>query len=203
MQAQERARAPKRIQMPPSMTRRERKRYEKEARKASKWEAKQQAKAVKLASRQAGRAKPKSSHARRKSLSARMREQERQLTDQTANQRKKRRAAKDVYGAIGYDFLYRDGICQVEEGLFSQTIAFDDISYQSAREENQQAIFSGWCQLFDYFGAETCVQLTVTNTPVPASEIGRRQFFRTDDPDTAAYAAEYNRILNDKMREGV
>ena len=27
-------------------------------------------------------------------------------------------------------------------------------------------------------------------------------FFGTDDPDTAAYAAEYNRILNDKMPEG-
>mgnify|MGYP007008339718 CR=1 FL=1 len=51
-----------------------------------------------------------------------------------------RRAAKDVYSAIGYDLLYRDGIAQVEEGLFSQTLAFDDISYQSAREENQRAI---------------------------------------------------------------
>ena len=132
-----------------------------------------------------------------------MREQEKQLTDQTAAQRKKRRAAKDVYGAIGYDLMYRDGICQVEEGLFSQTIAFDDISYQSARVENQQAVFSGWCQLFDYFGAETCVQMNVVNTPIPASEIGRKAFFRTDDADTAAYAAEYNRILNDKMREGV
>ena len=140
---------------------------------------------------------------RTKSLDARMREQEKQLTDQTANQRKKRRAAKDVYRAIGYDLMYRDGICQVEEGLFSQTIAFDDISYQSAREENQQAIFSGWCQLFDYFGAETCVQLNVVNTPIPASEIGSKAFFRVDDPDTAVYAAEYNRILNDKMREGV
>ena len=62
---------------------------------------------------------------RTKSLDARMREQEKQLTDQTANQRRKRRAAKDVYRAIGYDLMYRDGICQVEEGLFSQTIAFD------------------------------------------------------------------------------
>ena len=140
---------------------------------------------------------------RPRSVERRIREQEKQLTDQTAAQRRKRRAARDVYSAVGFDLMYKDGICQVEEGLFSQTIAFDDISYQSAREESQQAIFSGWCQLFDYFGAETCVQLTVTNTPIPASKIGRMRFFEEGAPETAEYAREYNRILNDKMREGV
>ena len=84
--------------------------------------------------------------------------------------------------------MYPDGIAQVEEGLFSQTMAFEDISYQSAREESQRAIFSGWCQLFDYFGADSCVQLTVVNRPIPAEEIGTNRFFPTDDPQTAAYA---------------
>ena len=131
-----------------------------------------------------------------------MAEQERRLTDRMAERRARRRAARDVYAAIGYDLMYENGIAQVEEGLFSQTLAFDDISYQSAREESQQAIFSGWCQLFDYFGAESCVQLSVVNRPIPTELIGRKRFFGEDDPATAAYA-EYNRILNDKMREGV
>ena len=138
-----------------------------------------------------------------KPLERRVAEQERELTEQMAEKRKRRRAARDVYAAVGFDLMYEDGTAQVEEGLFSQTVSFDDISYQSARKESQQAIFSGWCQLFDYFGAESCVQLSVVNRPIPASEIGRKSFFGTDDPDTAAYAAEYNRILNDKMREGV
>lgn len=137
------------------------------------------------------------------SLDRKIREQEKELSTLNESRRRKRAAAKDVYNAIGFDAMYRDGICQVEEGLFSQTIAFEDISYQSAREENQQAIFSAYCQLFDYFGAESCVQLSVVNTPIPASEIGRKMFFPTDDADTEEYAREYNRILNDKMREGV
>ena len=147
--------------------------------------------------------KPARSPKRGKSLGRRMAEQERQLTDRMAEKRKARRAARDVYGAVGFDLMYENGIAQIEEGLFSQTLAFDDISYQSAREENQQAIFSGWCQLFDYFGAESCVQLSIVNRPIPADLIGRKRFFSEDDPDTAAYAAEYNRILNEKMREGV
>ena len=79
------------------------------------------------------------------SLERRIAEQERELTGKMAEKRRMRRAARDVYSAIGYDLLYRDGIAQVEEGLFSQTVAFEDISYQSAREENQRAIFSGSC----------------------------------------------------------
>lgn len=138
-----------------------------------------------------------------KSMQKRLRAQEKELSTQTETQRRRRAAAKDVYAAIGYDAMYKDGIAQVEEGLFSQTIAFDDISYQSARQENQQSIFSGWCQLFDYFGAETCVQLSVINTPLPQEMIGRKVFFDAADEATAPYAREYNQILNDKMREGV
>ncbi|MGI6535347.1 MAG: VirB4-like conjugal transfer ATPase, CD1110 family [Eggerthellaceae bacterium] len=118
-------------------------------------------------------------------------------------QKRARRAAKGVRGAIGYDLMYEDGTCQVEEGLFSQTIAFDDISYQKARVESQQAIFSGWSQIYDYLGAGCGMQLTVCNTPVPADEIGARDFFPGAPEAAKQYAEEYNRILNDKMREGV
>lgn len=136
-------------------------------------------------------------------VAKRLKAQEKELSTQTHAKRHARFAAKDVYRYIGYDAMYRDGIAQVEEGLFSQTLRFSDISYQSAREENQQAIFTTYCQLFDYFGAETSVQLSVVNTPIPADEIGRKVFFEHRDPKCDEYVDEYNRILNDKMREGV
>lgn len=154
-------------------------------------------------SEKAGKAHPRSLRAPRKSIDRRVREQEERLDEKTKEQRRKRRAAKDVYGAVGFDLMYQDGICQVEEGLFSETIAFDDISYQSARDESQQAVFSGWCQLFDYFGSGSSVELTVANSPIPPSEIGNRTFFDEGDAATAEYAREYNKILNDKMREGI
>ena len=58
-------------------------------------------------------------------------------------------------------------------------------------------------ELYDYFGSETSVQLTITNTPIPEREIGRKRFFEKSDPRVDEYVEEYNRILNDKMREGV
>ena len=57
--------------------------------------------------------------------------------------------------------------------------------------------------LYNYFGADSCVQLTIANVPIPEEEIGKKRFFKASDPDTEKYAKEYNQILNDKMREGV
>ena len=148
-------------------------------------------------------ARGRARRAPRKSMESLAREQERKLSDKTKEQKRRRRAARDVYGAVGFDLMYRDGTCQVEDGLFSETVAFDDISYQSATDDAKKTVFTAWCDLFDYFGADSTVQLTVANTPIPASEIGNRTFFEERDPATAGYAREYNRILNDKMREGV
>ena len=118
-------------------------------------------------------------------------------------QQKQRAQARDIAAYIGYDAIYKDGIAQVETGLFSQTVEFSDISYQSARRESQQNIFTVLSSLYNYFGADSCVQLTIANVPIPEEEIGRKRFFSTESDDTALYAKEYNRILNDKMREGV
>lgn len=84
-----------------------------------------------------------------------------------AGSRKARRRAKDVLHYIGYNAMYIDGICEVEEGLFSETIAFSDTSYQSTRDDIQKGIFSSMCRLYDQFGADTLIQMSVINTPIP------------------------------------
>ena len=135
--------------------------------------------------------------------SAGLEEEEKRVEQAARRKRRARAEAKDVLSAIGYDAMYADGTAQVEEGLFSQTIEFGDISYQSAREENQQSVFAAMSELYDYFGSETSVQLTIINTPIPEREIGCKRFFEKSDPRVDRYVEEYNRILNDKMREGV
>ena len=131
-----------------------------------------------------------------------LREHDREASERAAARRRSLRAARDVYGAVGFDSLWADGICEVDPGLFSKTLQFSDISYQSARREAKESVFSAWCQLFDSIGEDVALQLSVVNTPIPAEEIGHRSFF-AESGRTAALAEEYNRILNDKMREGV
>lgn len=64
----------------------------------------------------------------------------------------------------------------MEEGLFSQTIEFSDVSYQSARKETQENIFTVLSGLYNYFGVDTSVELTIANTPIPHDEIGNKRF---------------------------
>ena len=116
---------------------------------------------------------------------------------------KARNSAKRQLDYIGYDAMYKNGIAQVEEGLFSQTVEFSDISYQSARRDAQENIFSVLSSLYNYFNADTSVQLSIANTPIPANVIGSKRFFRHVADVDDGLVDEYNRILNDKLREGV
>ena len=116
---------------------------------------------------------------------------------------KARNSAKRQLDYIGYDAMYKNGIAQVEEGLFSQTVEFSDISYQSARRDAQENIFSVLSSLYNYFNADTSVQLSIANTPIPADVIGSKRFFRHAADVDDGLVDEYNRILNDKLREGV
>ena len=49
--------------------------------------------------------------------------------------RRERDRSREMAAYVGYDAMYRDGIAQVMPGVFSQTVEFSDISYQSARKE--------------------------------------------------------------------
>ena len=140
------------------------------------------------------------------SIKSQLKDRDKELSDKMADARKKRDSAKDVVNYIGYNKMYQDGICEVEEGMFSSSIAFDDTSYHSVRDEQQKAMFSAITRLYDQFGADTLVQMSIINTPLLKEEVGHRKFF---DPERQANDAArndaqvFNNILNDKVKEGV
>ena len=140
------------------------------------------------------------------SIKSQLKDRDKELSSKTADARRKREGAKDVVNYIGYNKMYQDGICEVEEGLFSSSIAFDDTSYHSVRDEQQKAMFSALTRLYDQFGANTLVQMSVINTPLLKEEVGNRKFFdiSRQSNDAARHDAQvFNDILNDKVREGV
>ena len=141
-----------------------------------------------------------------KSIKKQLKDRDKELSDRTKSARNKRRSAKDVVSYLGYNRMYQDGICEVEEGLFSETLAFDDTSYHSVRDDMQKGVFAAMCRLYDQFGADTLVQMSVINTPLLAEEVGSRKFFdpAAQENETARNdAAVFNGILNDKLRQGV
>lgn len=153
-------------------------------------------------------AKASEKHARKAytSVKSQLKDRDKELSVKTEGFRRKREGAKNVVEYIGYNKMYQDGICEVEEGLFSASIAFDDTSYHSVRDEQQKATFSALTRLYDQFSANTLVQMSVINTPILKEEVGHRQFFdvKRQVNDAARHDAQvFNDILNDKVREGV
>ena len=117
--------------------------------------------------------------------------------------KEKQKRQKGTIDLCGYELMLENGVAQVAPGLFSQMVQFGDITYQCARKDTRENIYSTMSALYNYFNPDTSVQVTITNEPVPAEEIGNRTFFPKSDPCLDDYVEEYNRILNDKMREGV
>ena len=150
----------------------------------------ERAKEAKLAEREAKR--------KYTSVKSQLKDRDKELSDKTEGFRRKRERAKTVVEYIGYDRMFQDGICEVEEGLFSASLAFDDTSYHSVRDEQQKAMFSALTRLYDSFGADTLVQMSVINTPLLREEVGNRQFFDVNQQDNDAArhdAAVFNDIL--------
>lgn len=94
-------------------------------------------------------------------------------------------------------------MAQVAPACSARAVRFGNITYQCAKKDIRENIYSTMSALYNYFNPDTSVQVTITNEPVPPEEIGNRTFFPKSDPCLDPYVEEYNRILNDKMREGV
>lgn len=117
-----------------------------------------------------------------------------------------REMAKDVVSAIGYDLMYRNGICEVEPGVFSETLRFDDISYQNSRDEDQITILKVICDMLNYLGQGVRAQWSVVNVPLRNDEVGSREFYSVEEQESETCkrdAAEMNKILNQKLKEGI
>ncbi|MDO4596683.1 MAG: DUF87 domain-containing protein [Coriobacteriaceae bacterium] len=118
----------------------------------------------------------------------------------------KRSRANNTADALGYNLMYANGICEVEEGFFSETLEFDDITYQSARDDDQKNILATLCDVYNYFSSDTVVQFSVINTPLREQEVRTRQFYDADAQanDVLREDAEVmNEVLTEKMAQGV
>ena len=74
---------------------------------------------------------------------------------------KRKRAAKSIQNAIGYELMYENGLCYLGDGKYSVTIGFDDINYQSANKDDQLDIFQKYCEVLEYYSPDVKVQVSI------------------------------------------
>lgn len=64
---------------------------------------------------------------------------------------------------IPYVRMLKDGVCHLPGGLFTKTLAYEDINYSVASTEDQSAIFNGWSAFLNYFDSSIPFQLSFIN----------------------------------------
>lgn len=67
---------------------------------------------------------------------------------------------------IPYKRAYEDGIFESEDGYFTRTVAFDDVTYQLLDREDKERIFECWCDFLNYFDSTIHFQFSYYNQEV-------------------------------------
>lgn len=76
-------------------------------------------------------------------------EEKKQILKAKAKERKQAKIPKTAQQSIPYKEIYKDGICQVDNKHFNKCIAFGDINYQLANNEDKTAAFGFWCDFYN------------------------------------------------------
>ncbi|MGL6201552.1 MAG: VirB4-like conjugal transfer ATPase, CD1110 family [Lachnospiraceae bacterium] len=104
--------------------------------------------------------------------------------------------------SIPYKAMYRDGICKVTATYYSLVIAYEDINYQLAQNEDKISIFENYCDFLNYYDSTISVQLTFFNSRVNLAEYTRNIQIPSQEDGFDDIREEYSGILQRQMSKG-
>ena len=68
-----------------------------------------------------------------------------------------------VQDSIPFRNMFPDGLCRLEGGTFSKTIAFEDVNYRLASPEDQRDIFEHLCDFYNGYDPTIGVQVSLSS----------------------------------------
>jgi len=111
-------------------------------------------------------------------------------------------APQTAQQTIPYREMFRDGVCRVNDRLYTKTVMFSDINYQLAQNEDKSAIFESYCEFLNYFDASIPVQLTFVNRRVDINEFQRSIDIPEKDDEFNSIRHEYAEMLKNQLARG-
>ncbi|MEM1486428.1 ATP-binding protein (plasmid) [Oscillospiraceae bacterium PP1C4] len=109
---------------------------------------------------------------------------------------------KTAQQTIPYQAMFKEGICQVTDRLFSKTIQFDDINYLLARKEDKEAIFENYCDFLNSFDSSITVQLSFINQQINLADFNNTIQILEQDDQFNDLRLEYTDILKSQIAKG-
>ena len=135
------------------------------------------------------------------SVEARIRAEEKASKRASRDMARKLNRSKTVQKALGFEKLFEDGVCEIRPGLYSRTIAFEDVGYQTARGEAQKQIFNRYCELLNYLNEGIHLQLNLINNPITQQQFNEQIFLQPLNDGNDHLVREYNEMLASKSAQ--
>ncbi len=116
--------------------------------------------------------------------------------------RVKRSVPKTVQKTIPYRNIVDEYVIRIDDKHYSKTYRFDDVNYSIAKQEDQEAIFLGYCSVLNSFDTSADIQITVYNNRVNKADFNDMVLLRHKDDEFDRYIDVYNNMLIEKMEQG-
>lgn len=107
-----------------------------------------------------------------------------------------------VQNTLPFLCMYRDGVCQVSENFFSLTVQFYDANYSIAEFDEQNNIFSKYCDVINLFDNTIKFQLTFENQNRSKEKLIKTIQISEQEDDFNDIRSEYSSMLIDKLLKG-
>ena len=109
---------------------------------------------------------------------------------------------KTAQQSIPMQRMFEDGTCRVKANYYTRTIAYQDINYQLAQQEDKTAIFEEWCSFLNFFDSSIKFELSFVNMATDSTEFEKsiRIPFQRDGFDDVR--AEYSQMLRQQLAKG-
>ena len=129
-------------------------------------------------------------------------QEKKRIVMQKKKDRKAKKVRKSAQQTIPYVEMCRDGICKVNNRLYTKSIGFEDINYQLAQNEDKTAIFENWCDFLNYFDSSIFVQLSFINQKASLNEFRKRINIPAQEDDFNDIRSEYSGMLQSQLTKG-
>ena len=104
--------------------------------------------------------------------------------------------------SIPFKQMFKDGICKVDDNLYTKTVQFFDINYQLAQNEDKTAIFENYCDFLNYFDSSITVQLSFLNQVADVEEFHSQLEIGVQNDDFDDIRLEYSEMLKNQLAKG-
>lgn len=111
-------------------------------------------------------------------------------------------APKTAQETIPYLSVYKNGIIEISENVFSKSYVIGDVNFSIASDEEQENIFMNYGKLLNMFGEKVTAQITIFNRNVDIGKFKKNVLLKLKGDGLDKYRLENNAIMEMKIGEG-